>query len=152
MPHPARSAGSFRAGAALPAALALLLALLLPLPALAHTKLASSTPAAGDTVAAPTEVRLRFTHAVSDDLTTLAILLGADTVVTGKLAMVEGSGGLEYVFPVPRTLSPGAYTVAWRTAGADGHVINGTFAFTVAAAPAPIPIAHSFAGAAQPQD
>jgi putative copper export protein/methionine-rich copper-binding protein CopC len=134
MPHPSRAAGTFRAGAALLAALAL--ALLHPLPALAHTKLGSSRPAAGDTVEALAEVRLGFTRPVSDDLTTLALILGADTVAAGKLAMVPGSEGKEYVYALARPLAPGAYTVAWRTAGADGHVIQGSFAFVVAGAAA----------------
>ena len=40
---------------------------------------------------------------------------------------------------------PGSYTVNWRTAGDDGHVVRGTFEFTVASAvllPSPRPIAR----------
>jgi methionine-rich copper-binding protein CopC len=36
--------------------------------------------------------------------------------------------------PVPAALPPGKYEAAWRTAGDDGHVMRGTFTFTVAPA------------------
>lgn len=124
----------FRTGAAFVAALVLAL---LPAAASAHTKLDSSAPAAGETVRAEvTEVRLHFSQGVSADFTTLAVLLGGDTVAAGTATAVEGSGRKEFVLALPRPLASGAYRVRWRTAGADGHVIQGTFEFTVALPPA----------------
>lgn len=120
-----------RAGAALAAAVTLALAL--PRPADAHTRLESSTPAAGETVTgSPSELRLRFSRPVSAGLTSVALVRGADTLATIPGAPVDGSEGREFTFAIGRALEAGAYTVAWRTAGADGHVIRGTFSFTVA--------------------
>lgn len=115
-------------------------------PLFAHTRLESSTPARGDTVAAGvSRIGVRFTRPVEATLTTLHLLSGSDTVAGGKAVPVAGSDGKEFYFDLPAALNGGGYTVAWRTSGADGHIIHGTFAFTVrppavsaTAAPAPI--------------
>jgi putative copper export protein/methionine-rich copper-binding protein CopC len=129
---------------------ALLLAFLLaatglPAPLSAHTRLASSSPAQGDTVAAGlARIGVRFTRPVEAELTTLTVLVGSDTVAAGRAALVAGSEGREFTLGLPAALRAGGYTVRWRTAGADGHVIHGTFAFVVreaatgAVVPAPV--------------
>jgi hypothetical protein len=48
-------------------------------------------------------------------------------VTAGK---VEGKADNSLVAPVVGTVPPGAYTVSWRTSGADGHILTGTFEFT----------------------
>ena len=134
---------------------ALVLALALPRAADAHTKLESSSPAAGDTVEAGalSELRIRFTRGVSPQFTSIALLLGGDTVVSGAASEVAGSERREYVLSLAgRNLAPGAYVLAWRTAGADGHVINGTIEFSVAAPPAPVSSADSGAAVAASTD
>jgi putative copper export protein/methionine-rich copper-binding protein CopC len=117
---------------------ALLLTLLAAAPALAHTRLSSSQPAAGDTVGGDSvrEVRLRFTTRVSPEVTHLALLLGTDTIAAGNLTTVAGTEGRVLALPLQAALRAGAYVVHWRTAGADGHVIRGDFAFSVAGDPA----------------
>lgn len=117
---------------------ALLLAIFAATPALAHTKLSSSQPAAGDTVRGDSvrEVRLRFTTRVSPEVTHLALLLGTDTIASGNLVTVDGTEGRVLALALQAALRPGAYVVHWRTAGADGHVIRGDFAFSVAGDPA----------------
>lgn len=119
---------------ALPAALALLLALLSPAPAAAHTRLKSSAPAAGATVADTlSEIRLSFTEPVVPEMTSLVLTTGASTIAQGRLEAVDGTGRRVFAFRLPRRLAAGPYTAVWHSAAADGHVIHGTLTFTVTA-------------------
>lgn len=129
------------------AAAALLLAPGLALPASvhAHARLTASSPAPGATVPAPLhEIRLEFSEAVEPRYTSLVLLAPSGAAVpTGPLAPAPGSRR-EFVATLGPLAEDGTYTVRWRTAGADGHIIQGSFSFvvegTAAAAPAP---AHS---------
>lgn len=118
-----------------PLLLAVLGAALFASPAPAHVGVQRTAPAAGDTLdAAPEEVRIRFTGRVEAALTVLTLRRdGAHVAAGGR--MVEGSGGREYVLPLAAPLEPGAYTVDWRTAGADGHPLQGSWTFTVRGPP-----------------
>ncbi|MBW3656758.1 MAG: copper resistance protein CopC, partial [Gemmatimonadetes bacterium] len=110
---------------------------LLAAPAAAHTKLQSTQPANGDTVASVlAEVRVRFSAAVAPGLTRIELRQGGRTVLTGG-APVAGQGNREYVLQLAQPLAPGAYEAQWTTAGADGHVLRGTFGFVVAGPAAP---------------
>ena len=110
---------------------AVLLSLLAAAPALAHTRLERSSPAGGDTVRGELrEVRIRFSQAVEPALTALTLLRDG-VAIPGAIAEVEGSQDREYAFTVARPLLPGVYEARWRTAGADGHVLQGSFGFLV---------------------
>ena len=112
----------------------LVAATLFSAPLAAHTRLESSVPASGATVGAETrEIRLRFSRRATASLASIVLLRGADTVAAGTPAAVPGSDR-EMVLALPAALSDGAYRVEWRAPGADGHVIRGDFAFTVAGA------------------
>ncbi|HEX8317048.1 copper resistance CopC/CopD family protein [Longimicrobium sp.] len=111
---------------------------LLAAPAAAHTKIQSTQPANGDTVASVlAEVRVRFSTAVAPGLTRIELRQGGRTVLTGG-APVDGEGNREYVLQLAQPLAPGAYEAQWTTAGADGHVLRGTFRFVVAAPATPV--------------
>jgi copper transport protein len=117
---------------------AVLACALLAAPAAAHTKVQSTQPANGDTVASVlAEVRVRFSKAVAPGLTRIELRQDGRTVLTGGVP-VDGEGNREYVLQLAQPLAPGAYEAQWTTAGADGHVLRGTFDFVVAA-PAPAP-------------
>lgn len=118
-----------------------LFAVLVPLPAAGsaeppriHVQLEAATPAP-DTVmdVPPSELRLRFTGRIEAQYTQLA-LTGPDgrNVPLGSIVFVEGSDR-EFHAAVPPLTGNGVYTVHWRTAGADGHVLQGSFPFTLAA-------------------
>src|ERR1700729_3675234 len=83
----------------------------------AHSHLRSSIPAEGSTVAAPAQAVLAFSE--SSHLAALTLTRGADSALK--------------VEPLPK-LSAGAWTLAWRVIGDDGHVTHGTVHFTVAPA------------------
>ena len=106
---------------------------LLPAPAAAHTRVERSSPADGDTAhGAVREVRLRFTRPVESELTTLTLFRGTAQVAAGG-AKVEESEGKEYVLALGEPLAPGDYVARWKTVGGDGHVLEGSWRFTVAA-------------------
>jgi putative copper export protein/methionine-rich copper-binding protein CopC len=126
---------------------------LLPAPAAAHTRVESTQPADGDTAhAAVSELRLTFSRAVESELTTITLFRGGAQVAHGG-AKVEGGEGRAFVLALPAALEAGDYVARWKTVGSDGHVLEGSWRFSVAAASAPPPTpAAAAAQAAQVQD
>lgn len=101
-------------------------------PAARHFDLEGSTPAADATVHHVEEVRLWFTAAPQAGATSIRVIDAAgEPVPTGDVVAV-GDGGRTFGVRLPDMLAPGAYTVAWRSMAADGHVVRGDFAFSVA--------------------
>ncbi len=99
----------------------------------AHTTLLSSVPASNAEVTeAPTSIELEF----GDSL----IAIGKGTKVTiiapsGK-DIAKGSATVASAHvsqPLTVDTTPGVYTVKYRVVAADGHVVEDTYAFTVAA-------------------
>lgn len=120
---------------------------LLPAPAAAHTRVESTAPADGATAhGAVREVRLRFSRPVESELTTVTLLRGGTQVAAGG-ARVPESQGREYVLALPAPLPPGEYVARWKTVGGDGHVLEGSWRFSVAADSA-VAVDSAAAGAA----
>lgn len=96
--------------------------------ALAHSKTEENVPADGATVAEVTEISLAF----DAPMRVIAIVLLND----GDEVAVERETGLDPVTAfraVPaEPLSAGDYEFEWRGMSADGHPMQGEFAFTVA--------------------
>ena len=105
--------------------------MILATPAWAHAHLESSLPADKARVSAPSAIELRFSEAVR--VTSLTLQQG--TTAARKLAAPASTSNH---VSVPVTgLTAGDYKVNWRASSADGHLVSGTFAFTVdPAAPA----------------
>ncbi len=104
-------------------------------PASAHDRLLSSDPADGATVVAlPAAITLEF----SDEI----VPTGTQVVVTSDGADVGAApvqvDGATVTAALPPDLANGSYSVAWRAVSADGHPIEGSFAF-VLAVPEPEP-------------
>lgn len=110
---------------------------LLPSAAIAHTKVDRTAPAAGDTARDVREVRVHFSRGVESELTSISLLRDAAPVPVGKTQVVPGTEGREYLLALAAPLAPGAYEARWKTVGGDGHVLEGSFRFVVAAPPAP---------------
>lgn len=100
-------------------------------PAEAHDVLASTTPAAGTTVGVlPDEVVLHFEEP-AQALGTAVIVRGpAGDAADGRAELIDS----DVVQPLRSGSPAGPYTVDWRVVSADGHVVQGTFAFTAGAA------------------
>ena len=106
-------------------------ALGMAVPASAHDAAESTSPAAGEAVAAPPE-------RVSITLNRAPLELGAQVLVNDAAGTNWADGPVEMVGNVAaqklKAGAPaGAYTVLWRVVSSDSHPIEGTFSFTAAA-------------------
>ncbi|HEY6814961.1 MAG TPA: copper homeostasis periplasmic binding protein CopC [Croceibacterium sp.] len=99
-------------------------------PALAHTRLVGSTPAANATVSSPRTITLTFNERLVPAFSKFELTMPAhDTAIPVETAVSQD--GKQIVGTVASPLSKGAYRIAWTAAGADGHKMTGTLAFTV---------------------
>ncbi len=100
-----------------------------------HTELKESGPAADTALeASPDAVTLTYTTDVQLALSIVTVrAAGADGAVApaGDLAYLADERQDVLVLPLSEPLGPGSYTVAWTTAGPDGHRISGDFGFRV---------------------
>lgn len=106
--------------------LALSLLMTVAVTAQAHTHLASSVPADKSRVKAPAAIELHFSDAAK--LTALTLQKGNEAAQPVKSLPTAAAADLSVPMPA---LTPGDYTVNWRVAGDDGHVMSGKFGFTV---------------------
>ena len=128
----------------------LVVLLLTARPAWAHVELTGTSPADGAVVDGPvTEVTLTFSAPVKQEFSTVTVHDSA-----GQSYEIGTSQGVNSTVTQPvRELSPGSFTVTWRTVALDGHPLQGQFRFQVvgsAAAvtqPAPEPTDHEVAAA-----
>ncbi|MEV7646249.1 copper resistance CopC family protein [Arthrobacter sp. NPDC089319] len=119
----------------------LALALALARPAAAHDELISSTPENGAVLdTPPTEVTLKFSANVMDIGATTQVLDGEGTDWAAGAPVLSGS---QVSIPLRDGMPDGDYQLGWRVVSSDGHPIEGTLKFTVAAAS---PAASSAAG------
>lgn len=101
-------------------------------PALAHNKLASSTPADKATLdTAPAALELNFSDATW--LESVEVLDAAGVAQPLEFtASTDQASSYNIALPA---LPAGTYVVKWLVEGSDTHRITGEFSFTVAAAP-----------------
>jgi len=96
-----------------------------------HLHLLKSSPQANATVAAaPDSIRLSFSQTPEIKVTTVTVTGPGNASVA--LAPLASADSATVVAGVKGKMSPGTYTVVWRTMAKDGHVARGNFAFTVA--------------------
>ncbi len=109
-------------------------------PALAHTTLIGSDPADGAVLtAAPTTVTLTFDDPLADFEPVLTVTGPDGVTYQSGSPTVDGTRLSNAVNALPVA---GTYTVAYRVVSDDGHPVEGTLIFTLAAqaiAPAPAP-------------
>ncbi|MDI1242525.1 MAG: CopD family protein [bacterium] len=97
---------------------------------LAHAKLVSSTPSAGETLTtSPPSISLQFSVRVQSKMSSIAVK-DASGVSIFVGAIVESDQGKLISVSLPELL-PGSYRVEWRALSADDHIIDGNFEFTV---------------------
>lgn len=98
--------------------------------ALAHTKLSSSVPEAGTVIQhAPEELVLSYGDPVN--LVKLTLNDGKEEAV-GINFKPAAKPATTFKLPLP-TLDAGQYTAKWTALGADGHMLQGSFSFTLQA-------------------
>jgi methionine-rich copper-binding protein CopC len=103
------------------------------LPASAHSRLLSSSPADGTTLpTSPAEVVLTFNEDINPQFVTVRVTDGEGGDVVGAKASVAGP---EVTVPVEQPIAAGAYKITYRVVSADSHPITGSTTFTVAGDP-----------------
>ncbi len=118
------------------------LAALLFLPsmgALVHLALKSSVPARDARLAAaPRRIHLVFTQKF--ELATAGVSLRGPDSTEIVLGPPRVDSVVNLFVDIVGPIGPGRHTVTWRVAGADGHPVRGTFAFTVLADTTRLPV------------
>ncbi len=112
------------------------LAVVLPAPAAAHTGLDSSQPSGGEIVGEPvSQISLMFNRPVEPAGSGLTVF-DSDGIEhrPDSLNSADGQTWLLYYEP---PLSSGRFEVSWRVVAEDGHVVEGSFGFTVDGSPDP---------------
>jgi methionine-rich copper-binding protein CopC len=110
----------------------LVLALMSALPALAHPKLVSATPAAAATAAPTAKLDLSFSEAMVPAMTsvTLAHMMGKMAhPIAGTLRFAPDNRSLALM--LARPLPAGTYSVEWKSVGADTHKVSGKYQFSI---------------------
>src|SRR5574337_458962 len=99
--------------------------------AFAHAQLKKSSPAAGATVAPPSEIRLEFSEGVEPIFS--GVILKSTNGASEPLGRPKADPGDDkaLIATISRPLSPGRYSVRWHAVSADTHRTQGTFEFTV---------------------
>lgn len=110
--------------------MAITLMSMLATPATAHTETESTSPGAGETVAAGEQlVSISFTDSILDLANSSEIVI-VDS--SGKAVPTDCSGVEKKKFYTNAFLAvEGEYRVTWRTVAEDGHPITGKFSFQV---------------------
>lgn len=118
-----------RAWAIIAAALFVLVVTLASSPALAHSELESSTPAAGASVSSLTQIELVYGEAITPEFSTFAL--------TDSMGMKVGLGAPTYdvtkthvTVPLAQSLMAGKYSFGYSVLSVDGHTVAGSFSFT----------------------
>lgn len=99
-----------------------------------HLRVEKTTPVEGATITvAPKQIQIWFSEAPTLVVSSITVTGPSGKVELGKLALGKNGDTPDnsVVADVKGTPSPGKYTVSWRTSGKDGHVLTGTFEFTL---------------------
>jgi len=96
---------------------------------LAHSKLLRSSPTANAILdTSPAHLQLWFSE---EPLLLMSAVTLAGPQGAVKLEAPRAGGEQSLVVRVGTMLEPGAYRIAWKTAGDDGHVIQGIVHFSI---------------------
>ena len=94
-----------------------------------HMRMTKSKPEADSVVpTSPAVIQAWFNEAPELAVSRIAVEGPEGSIDLGDLRAGEE---FSLVTEVPVGLGPGSYTVNWRAAGDDGHVVRGEFSFTV---------------------
>ena len=94
----------------------------------AHSLLLSSVPPAGAVVGGVPAVTLRFNNRIEKKLSRIRLVPSQGEAQTLAVRPDGAVDALEAPLP---PLAAGRYRVDWRVLSTDGHVVSGTFAFSV---------------------
>lgn len=97
-----------------------------------HIRLEMSSPERDEVLSAvPSQLRLVFSGPIEARYTSVTLTAPNGTrVPIGDVVFADGSDR-DITTMLPALTQSGSYTVTWRTAGADGHVLEGSYAFVL---------------------
>ena len=96
----------------------------------AHLTVVKSLPARDETVAvSPKRLQVWFSETPAAGISQLMLKGASGAIEIGKTAAEKDKS---IVADVPKPLAAGDYTIAWRTAGDDGHPATGEIKFKIA--------------------
>lgn len=101
-------------------------------PALAHAELVSSVPPPGAELRAnalPDEIRLTFNEPLGGG-SRIQLFAAGFQEVPGVEARVNPEAREQLFAPLP-ALEPGEYSVGWTAVSVDGHIVTGSYSFSV---------------------
>lgn len=99
-----------------------------------HLKLVRSFPAADTTLAtSPDAIRLWLSEPAEVPATKIAVTTEAGAAVATSAITRADTKDAPLVATLVKPVSAGRYLVTWKAMSKDGHVVNGTFHFTVGA-------------------
>ena len=105
--------------------------LLITSPAVAHSLLLESSPAAEATITTlPPQITLRFNNRIEKRLSRINLL--DERGRPQPLTIVVADDGADRLTAAVPPLQPGAYRVEWHVLSTDGHVVSGSFRFRLA--------------------
>ncbi len=114
--------------------------LLLCGPALAHAELIEAYPADGDALAeSPDQVRLQFTEPIEAAFDPVKVYDQQGNRVDEDDVRVDPDDAKVLVAGL-KELPEGSYTVEWRVTSIDGHIVDDTYQFGVAASAGQSPV------------
>ena len=100
---------------------------------LAHASLVRSEPSRRATLAsAPSELRLWFNEPIEPAYADVAVFDQQGTAVVSGKGSVTRDDPKRVTLNLP-ALAPGKYTVKYKVLSVDGHVVDWSYAFTIAA-------------------
>ncbi|MEQ8401585.1 MAG: copper resistance protein CopC [Silicimonas sp.] len=111
-------------------ALTTLALLTMLVPAMAHSPLETSVPADGDELAAVPET-IDMTFAAPARVMKVEMIHTNGDASHMVTVNIPTRDEIETISLTPDFMGAGAYQVDWRALSEDGHVITGTFSFTV---------------------
>ena len=98
-------------------------------PALAHSLLLESAPAAGATLSSsPSTLMLRFNNRIEKPLSRVRLV---DSTGAKQALALSPDGGADRLMATVPALAPGTWRVEWQVLSTDGHVVAGRFQFKV---------------------
>lgn len=127
------------------ALLAVCLTIILPGISEAHAILVRSDPAPNTILpVAPDQVHMWFSEALNPAVSTAAVVNQKNQRIDQRNAFVSPDNATEMDISLQSNLPPGVYAAVWRASSSgDGHVLTGSFLFTVARPGGSVPTANS---------
>ena len=113
------------------AGFAIVLWLVAAMPAVAHSELVSSSPAAGSTVTAALGMTIVLSFSETLKSGSKAEIVGPDGATVGT-ATIDAHDDTKLSWASAAALMSGSWTIRWTSIATDGDVLRGTIPFTIA--------------------